>query len=462
MHYERLSANDTAFLRIETPDEPQHVGSLAIFEGPPLRDLTGRVRIEELRRHIHRRLPRVPRLRQRLMDVPYGQGRPVWVDDGAFDLEYHVRLTALPRPGDADQLDALMGRLQSQALDRDRPLWELWFVDGLGSDEVGMVIKTHHALGDGIANVDLALALVDTEADPDPDDEAPAWRPRPAPTPNQLLVDSVRDQLAQPARLARRTVEAVRNPAPVVGAASNLVKAVTSMAAKPDPTPWNLPVSRHRRWVRTEIELVEMRQVRERWGATINDLVLAACTGALRQFLEQRGEYIEGRVLKAMVPISLRGEDERGDTLGNLVALVLVDLPVDEPDVRMRLERIHTDVRELRDSGLVEGGQLVTRIADGVTPLAAPLTRFVARSLPMNLVITNVPGPPMPLYLRGARLMRAYPYVEVVDNEGLTIAVVSYDDRLHFGITSDRDVIPDLEDLGDAIAAGFRELADSV
>jgi WS/DGAT/MGAT family acyltransferase len=243
---------------------------------------------------------------------------------------------------------------------------------------------------------------------------------------------------------------------------SNLVKAITSMAAKPDPTPWNVPVTRHRRWARTEVGLEVVQPVRDRCGATINDVVLAACTGALRQFLEKRGENVDGRILKAMVPISLRGEDQHGETLGNLVALVLLDLPVDEPDATRRLERIHGEVRELRDSGLVEGGQLVTRIADGVTPLAAPLTRYVARSLPMNLVITNIPGPPMTLYLSGARLMRAYPYVEVVDNEGLTIAVVSYDERLHFGITSDRDVIPDLDDLGDAIAANFRELADSV
>lgn len=461
--YERLSAADTAFLRIETPHEPQHVGSLSVLEGAPLRDAAGRVRFEELRTHVGRRLHRVPRLRQRLMDVPLGQGRPVWVDDTHFDLDYHVRLTAVPRPGGDAQLSELMSRLQSLALDRRRPLWEMWFVDGLAGDEIGLVIKTHHALGDGIANVDLALALVDFDPDPDDDEsEPPDWRPRPSPSRNRLLADSVWEQVNRPRRLAASAVRAVRDPRPAISAAGNVVRTFTNFLSPPEPAPWNQPVTPHRRWVHAEMGLDAVRRVRAGRQVTINDVVLAACSGALRTFLHDHDAATEGRELKAMVPVSLRGEDEHGATLGNRVSLLIVELPIDEPDPLTRLERIHTRVEELKGSGLADGAETIVELADGFTPLAGPLTRLVTRRIPMNLVITNIPGPPVPLYMRGSRIRRVYPYVEVVDNEGLTIAVVSYDDQLFFGITSDRDVIPDLGRIAENIEKEFLALVDAV
>ena len=460
MHYERLTATDSTFLRIETPHEPQHVGSLSVLGGAPLRDESGRIRFEELREHVARRVHRVPRLRQRVMEVPYQQGRPVWVDDADFDLDYHVRLTSLPRPGDDDQLQALMGRLQSLPLDRSRPLWEMWFVDGLAGDAVGLVLKVHHSLGDGIANVDLAVALVDLEPDPDPDPEPPAWRPRPAPTPNRLLADAIRHQLTQPWRLGRSVLDSVRDPLPVIESTVNVVRTLANFAARPEPAPWNQAVSAHRRWVHADVPLDLVRRVREQRTVTINDVVLAACTGALREFMAEHGHPTD-QVLKAMVPVSRRADHERGDTLGNKVSMILVDLPVDEADPVRRLERVHADTDDLKGSGYVDGAESIIAIADGVTPIAAPLTRFVSRSIPMNLVITNIPGPPVPLYLAGARLERTYPYVEVIDNEGLTIAVVSYDDRLCFGITADRDVMRDLGRVAEAIEKEFVALADA-
>lgn len=455
--YERLTAADTVFLRIETPHEPQHVGSLSVLEGDPLRGDDGRIRFEELRDHVDRRLQAVPRLRQRVMEVPYGQGRPVWVDDDHFDIGYHVRLTALPRPGDDEQLAALMSRVQSLALDRRRPLWEMWFVDGLADDRVGMIIKTHHALGDGIANVDLALALVDLERDPPADPEPERWAPRPAPSPNELLADSIRDQLLRPTRMAKAAIGAVRDPKPAITSTWNVIRAITEFVEKPTPAPWNLPVTPHRRWTHATIPMEQVREVRRRHGVKLNDVVLAACSGALRQFLAQHGTSMES--LTAMVPISLRSDDQHGETLGNLVSMMLVELPVDEPDPVARLERVHAITSELKGSGLVDGAHAVLDLADALTPVAAPLTRFVSRSIPMNLVITNVPGPPVPLYLRGARFERVFPYVEVIDNEGLTIAVVSYDDQLFFGLTSDRDVVPDIDLLAADIEAAFSELA---
>jgi diacylglycerol O-acyltransferase / wax synthase len=460
MDYERLTAADAVFLRIETPHEPQHVGSLSVLDGAPLRGDDGRLRFDDLRDHVARRIHRVPRLRQRVMEVPYNQARPVWVDDEHFDIDYHVRLTALPRPGDDDQLAVLMSRLQSLALDRERPLWEMWFVDGLADDHVGMIIKTHHALGDGIANVDLALALVDLEPAPPPDEPVPGWTPRPAPNSNDLLVDAVREQMGRPAKLARSMLDAALDPRPAVEAITNVGRTVASFLVQPPPAPWNVPVSAHRRWVAASVPLSGVRTVRKRHGVSINDVVLAACSGALRTFLLEHGDDdIEHRVIKAMVPVSLRGKDQHGETLGNLVSLIIVDLPVDEPDPVERLRRIHASTSELKGSGLVDGAHRILDLADAITPLAGPLTRYVSRTIPMNLVITNIPGPPVPLYLCGARFERVFPYVEVIDNEGLTIAVVSYDDHLHFGITADRDVMADLGDVAASIEHEFAVLS---
>ncbi|MEO0492225.1 MAG: wax ester/triacylglycerol synthase family O-acyltransferase [Actinomycetota bacterium] len=458
MGHDRLTAADAAFLRIETEHEPQHVGSLSILEGAPLRDPDGRIRLDELRAHIGGRLQRVPRLRQRVMEVPYSQGRPIWVDDDNFDVDYHVRLTALPKPGGEDQLLELMGRLQSLPLDRDRPLWELWFVDALAGDDVAMILKVHHALGDGIANVDVAVALVDLEPVGFDTEPAPPWEPAAAPSPAQLLADTWWDNAQQPQRLARHLLRAMRNPAPAQQAVKDVVRTAADFTRSATPAPWNVAVSPHRRWVHADVALSAVRRIREDRDVTINDVVLAACTGALRSFMIARGESVDGRELKAMVPVSRRTEGEHGATLGNRISLLVVDLPVDEADPVTRLDELHRRVAERKTSGVVDGAEAIVRLADGIPMLATPLTRLVSHRIPMNLVITNVPGPPMPLFLAGARVQRAYPYVEVIDDEGLTIAVVSYDDTLHFGITADRDVLPDLGDVARSIEAELATL----
>jgi WS/DGAT/MGAT family acyltransferase len=465
MTYQRLTAADAAFLHLESPREPQHVGSLSVLEGGPLRDETGRIRFDEIRAHVERRLARVPRLRQRVMEVPFSQGRPIWVDDEHFDIDHHVRLTALPRPGDDRQLATLMGRLQSLPLDRSRPLWELWMVDGLLGDDVAMIIKTHHAMGDGIANVDMALALVDIEpVSFDGDVEPVAWTPRPAPSSRRLLADSVVDQLGRPFDLVRSAVGVVRNPEPFVSAVGNVAKAVGVLAAPPDPTPWNQPVSAHRRWTHTDIPMSLVAEIRKRRDVTLNDIVLAACSGALREFLRDRDVDVDqtDRRLTAMVPVSRRGEDQHGETLGNLISVVIIELPIAEADPAARLETVHQRCVEAKGSGVVDGAETMVNLADGIPALAPTLTKLLTRSIPMNLVITNIPGPPMPLYLGGARVLRTYPYVEVLDNEGLTIAVVSYDGQLFFGVTGDRDLLPDLDHVAGGIEKEFRVLVDAV
>ena len=460
---ESLTATDASFLRIETDHEPQHVGSLSILEGDPLRDDRGGIDVDRLQAHVGRRLHRVPRLRHRIMEVPLRQGRPVWVDDPTFDLDYHVRVTALARPGDDAQLSTLMGRIQSLPLDRRRPLWEMWFVDGLESGDVGMIIKTHHALGDGIANVDLALALVDVTPSPSPDPDPPEWAPRPSPQGYELLAEGVQHQLTMPFRLGRAALKAVRTPGPSIDSAADVLRTVSSFARRPPKAPWNDAVSPHRRWEHVDIPFEMVDRIREHTSATVNDVVLAACTGSIRQFLIGHGHQVDERDVRAMVPVSRRAEDEHGATLGNKISLIIVSLPVDESDPVVRLERLHTATSDLKaDEGLMAGAQQIMELADVVPTLAVPLTRFVSRSIPMNLVITNIPGPPVPLFLQGARILRTYPYVEVIDNEGLTMAVVSYEGHLFFGLTSDRDVLPDLELLAAGIGVEFQEILTAV
>nr|WHV03893.1 putative wax ester synthase/acyl-CoA:diacylglycerol acyltransferase [uncultured bacterium] len=391
------------------------------------------------------------------MEVPFRQGRPVWVDDPTFDLDYHVRVTALARPGDKAQLSTLMGRLQSLPLDRRRPLWEMWFIDGLESGDVGLVIKTHHALGDGIANVDLALALVDVDPSPLPDRDPPVWEPRPAPQGYELLAEGVQHQAMFPFRLGRSAFNAIREPRPAIDSATDVLRTVASFARRPPKAPWNDTVTPHRRWESVDIPFEMVNRIREHTSASVNDVVLAVCTGSIRRFLIEHGHDVDERDVRAMVPVSRRAADEHGATLGNRISLIIVSLPVDEADPVARLERLHSVTSDLKaDEGLMDGAQHIIELADVIPTLAVPLTRFVSRSIPMNLVITNVPGPPVPLFLQGARILRTYPYVEVIDNEGLTMAVVSYDDHLFFGLTSDRDVLPDLGRLATGIELEFQ------
>lgn len=462
MGYDRLTGTDATFLYIETPHEPQHVGSLSEIEAGPLRDDTGRVRIDDLRALVENRLHRVPRLRQKVMAVPANVGHPVWIDDDRFDIDYHVRLTALPRPGDRQQLEEMFARVQAIPLDRARPLWELWFVDGLADDRVGLIIKSHHALGDGIANVDLVLALVDLERHPPVDDPAPAFEPRPAPSPTELLARTAVERALRPISLARSAVRAAQDPARVVRTFGDVATSIAASAQRSAPASWNTTVSAHRRWVRADLPLDDVRELKAATGTTINDVVLEVCTGALRDLLLARGEPVADRTLKAMVPVSRRADDEHGATLGNKVSLLVADLPVHEDDPAERLRTIHEQTDALKASGLAEGAETVVAAAGELAMLAPTAAKLISRSIPMNLVITNIPGPPVPLYVMGAEVLAAHPYVEVIDGEGLTIAVVSYAGTLSFGITSDRDALPELELLAEGIEKGLGRLEAAV
>ena len=468
--YERLAAQDTTFLHIESATQPQHVGSLGLFEAAPFFDDQGRFKLDEARDVVASRLHLVPKFRKKIMTVPLDQGRPVWVDDDRFDLTYHVRLTALPTPGSFEQLKALFARIQGHLLDRRRPLWELWFVEGIEDDRVALFQKTHHCLVDGISGVDVATVLLDLERDT-PRVEPQPWSPVPPPTPQRLLAESIAQRATEPAEAARSVRALLRGPRHAAERVANVGKAImTSVQGAPPPAPWNVPISAHRRWEQARISLDRIKHIKDTATSSkltadkcsINDVVLAACTASLRAFLIERDVPVDDLTLKAMVPVSMRSDDERG-ALGNRVSMVPAELPVHEADPLWRLRYVHENMAGLKQSGLAVAGDDLVQMTNYLPPTVLGMaSRLLARSLGVNTTITNVPGPQFPLYSMGAQLLEAFPYVGIVDGMGLTIALVSYNGTLGFGITGDRDVLPDLRLIADGVEAAVIELEEAL
>lgn len=477
MPYERLSAQDSMFLHIEKPQQPQHVGSLGIMEGGTLFDGDGRFRLDEIRQIIGERLHLVPRFRRRLMTVPFDQGRPVWVDDEDFDLAYHVRLTALPTPGSEAQLLALFERIQSHLLDRRRPLWELWFVEGLAGGRVASIQKTHHCLVDGISGVDVATVIFDLSPDVVRHDP-PRWVPEPPPAGTQLLLESLVERAVEPAELVRSVRAALRGPRQLLenamAASKDVADAVSSNAAQAPKTPWNVPIGPHRRWRPLRVPIADAKAIKDAASASdripgrvsLNDVVLAAVGTGLRRLLHERGQDTAGLQLRAMVPVTMRASDERsaaaadgGAALGNRVSMMNAQLDLGPDDAAARLHGVVDGMRALKESGAAVGADLLMQMGNYAPPTVfAIASRLLIRSRAVNLTITNVPGPQFPLYCMGARTEEAFPYVGVVDGQALTVAVLSYDGQLGFGITGDRDVLPDIDLLVEGIAAGFDDL----
>jgi diacylglycerol O-acyltransferase / wax synthase len=450
---DRLTGLDSSFLHLENGSTHMHVAAAAILEGrAPAYD--------ELREQIVSRLHLVPRYRQRLAFVPFGQGRPVWVDDPYFNVAFHLRHTALPSPGGDEQLKRLCGRIFSQALDRSRPLWELWLVEGLADDRFALLSKTHHALVDGISGVDIVTVLFD--ASPDPAGVAPEREraPRPLPTDVKLLADALLERATAPAEIARSVRAALRGPRQVAaklgGAAYGLGAVARAGLTSAPPSPLNVRIGPHRRftWVRGDLQ--QFKAVKNALGGTVNDVVLAAVAGALGRYLRRRGEPIDETVLRAMVPVSVRADVERG-ALGNRVAAMWAELPIGETDPIERLQRISEEMSGVKESGQAVGAQVLTELTGFAPPtIMAQAARLSARQRMFNLVVTNVPGPQFPLYMLGRRLQEIFPMVPLAANQALGIAIMSYDGQLNFGLNADYDALPDLEqlaqDLTDAIA----------
>jgi WS/DGAT/MGAT family acyltransferase len=459
--YERISAQDRSFLHFEDATTHMHLGGLILFEAGPLTTSKGGIDIDRIRAQIAGRLHLVPRYRQRLGWIPLFN-QAVWVDDDAFNLSYHVRHTALPRPGDDAQLKALTARIMSQQLDRGKPLWELWVVEGLADDRFALLVKTHHAIADGISAFDLFTALVS----PTPDDvieEPRPWTPRPAPSGARLLADGIAHQAATPVTMAQRLFAIASDPAGVGATTRASMRALVDMAGAgaslPPPTPLNRPISAHRNFDWLTLDLGAVKAVKARLGGTVNDVALASVAGGLHHFLRGRGVDVAGLALRVVVPVSVRTEDERGQA-SNRASGWILDLPVHATDPVRRLAAVSVETSKRKAVRQELGPEILGRVAEYAAPGVVGLgVRLLSRLHPYNLIVTNVPGPQVPLYLLGARLLGGFPQVPLFENQGLGIALFSYCGVLGFGFNADRELVPDLDVFAAAVRRGFDELA---
>jgi diacylglycerol O-acyltransferase / wax synthase len=457
MANDRLTGLDASFLHLENATSHMHVGSVMIFEGPP-------PPYDELLGAFERRLPLVPRYRQRLAFVPLAQGRPKWVDDPHLNLRYHVRSTALPSPGSEDQLKDLAGRIFSQQLDRDKPLWEAWLVEGLEDDRFAMVSKTHHALVDGISGVDIISVLFDTSPEPAaPTGPGDRWLPRPLPSRAQLLGEALVERATIPAEITRSLRAIVRGPRRIVGSLRDAAVGVGAMAwagLNPAPSsPYNKDIGPHRRFTWVRANLNDVKAIKDALGGTVNDVVLATVAGALGKHLRRRGQNTDGFELKAMVPVSVRHDEERG-ALGNRVAAIMAPLPVWCQDPVARLDIVHEELKGLKTGGQAVGAQVLTDIS-GFAPhtIMDQASRLMSRQRFFNVVVTNVPGPQFPLYLLGRRMLDPFPMVPLAPGQAVGVALLSYDGHINFGLVGDYDLLWDLEDLAGDVEASLVELA---
>lgn len=452
----RLTALDTSFLHLERHGAHMHVAAVMTFEGaPPAYD--------DLVDAVQSRLHLVPRYRQRLAFVPLGQGRPRWVDDPYFNPRYHIRHTALPAPGGDRELERLAARIFGQRLDRSKPLWEMWLVEGLSGDRFALLSKTHHALVDGISGVDIVSVLFDLTPDAAPPaPPAHPWLPSPVPTGSQLLAEALLERSTVPAEAGRGLRALARRPRQIAGKLAASAVGVGEFAlgglAPAPATPLNVDIGPHRRYTWVDADLGAVRAVKRALGGTVNDAVLSAVSLALGRWLRDRGEDTEGLTLRAMVPVSVRADTHRG-ALGNRVAAMWAPLPVGIEDPSECFEAVHATTAHLKHSGQAVGAKRLTQLADFAPPtILTQAARLQPRQRFFNLVVTNVPGPQLPLYLLGHRLIGLYPVVPLAQRQALGIAVMSYDGRMGFGLLGDYDALADLHRLADHLRDALLDL----
>jgi WS/DGAT/MGAT family acyltransferase len=451
---DRLTSVDASFLVQERRSSHMHVGAVLLFDGPP-------PAYEEFLEQVESRMHMVPRYRQRLAFPRFEMGRPLWVDDPTFNLEYHVRHTALPRPGSIEQLRSLVGRIYSQRLDRSKPLWETWLVQGLEDNAFALITKTHHSMIDGIAGVDLASVLFDLSPVPKKVEPEP-WTPRPLPSDAELIAEGVRDAIGAPVGVARRAIGAIRSPGRSVRQAREAAEGVgevlwAGLNAAP-ATPINVPIGPHRRIEWVTAELADLKRVKNRLGGTVNDVVLAVVAGALRRWLRSRGVRTEGLELRALVPVSIRSEDEHGD-LGNRIAAMRGPLPVYVDDPVERLRIVTEAMTGLKDSKQALGAEVISGLEDFAPPtILAQASRLNFSTRLFNLIVTNVPGPQFPLYLLGRELQQIVPLAFLPEDHAMAVAIMSYNGTLDFGLLGDFDAMPDLDFMADAISDALAEL----
>jgi WS/DGAT/MGAT family acyltransferase len=459
--YERLSSLDHSFLLFEKRNTGMHVAALAVLDAGPLNNATGGVDMDRIRRYVGSRLHYIPTYRQRLRYIPV-ENHPVWVDDEAFDLGYHVRHSSLPRPGTEQQLRDLCGRLLERPLDRRKPLWEIWVIEGLCEDRFAMFMKVHHCMVDGIAGVGLMSSLFSMSPEAEEVAEAPRWTPRPQPSDSQLLGGELRrrgrmsldalKQLPRALETPGRSSDGVRKR---VGAFWDFLRTGLQGCTS---TALNRDIGPHRRVEWLTFNLDEVKEVKNRLGGTINDVVLATVTSAVRNFLEHRGNHLGDGDFRVGVPVNVRRTAQASGT-GNHIWAWIVSLPVHVRSPRVRMQMLHDETERLKASEQAQGGELVTTAVEWTSSNLMPLgVRLLTSMQPYNMLVTNVPGPPVPLYLLGARIHSLYPYAPLFDRQGLGIALFSYDGKLSWGIVGDWDLLPDLAEFADAIRRAFRRL----
>ena len=454
---DRLTGLDASFLALEDAGAHMHVGSCLLFEGeaPDYVDFVAQ---------LGTRLHLVPRYRQKLAFPAGVQARPVWIDDPHFNPGYHVRHTALPEPASLEQLRNLAGRVLAQRLDRHKPLWEIWLVQHVEGGRFAMITKTHHCLVDGVSGVDIATVLFDLSADPDPPPEPPpAWYPRPEPSAATLVADSMAERASAPLDAARLVADVLAHPEKAAGrlgrAAVGLGAVLRAGLQGAPPSPYNVPIGPHRRFAWADGELALFKSIKTALGGTVNDVVLTVVTGALRTHMQANGHEVDGVELKAMVPMSVRAEAEKG-ALGNRVTSMFAPLPVYVEDPIERFRVVHEAMQGLKESGQAVGAELLTQLAGFAPPtVLSQASRVQSQQRAFNVVVTNVPGPQFPLYMLGRKLLRIYPQVPLVRNTALGIAIMSYDGTLNFGLLGDYDALPDLDDLAAALRDAIAELA---
>jgi diacylglycerol O-acyltransferase len=453
---ETMSALDASFLHVEDAVSHMHMGSVGIFEGPAPRQ-------DAVLAAVAAKLHLVPRYRQRVRFPPLALARPIWVDDSHFHLDYHVRRTALPAPGGDEELRNLVGRVMAQKLDRSKPLWEMWLAEGLGDGRWALVNKLHHCMADGVSGTDLLSVVFDVERR-SPPAEIPPWAPAPQPSTPRIVGSALAHRATRtPYEAARSVWATARGPARAAGRAAEITRAVTSLRTllrPPAGTSLNGPIGPHRRWAWARGRLADVKAIRTEYGGTVNDVVLAVTTRGFRDLLLGRGEPVEDRVVRTMVPVSVRMPAEHG-AYNNKVSAMFADLPVSLADPVERLATVRAQMQDLKESHQAVAGSTLTSLGGFAPAMLLALAGRVATRTPqhsVNTVTTNVPGPQHAIYLAGQRMLEYYPFVPLGGHVRIGVAIVSYDGALNFGVTGDYETAPDIQVLCDGIDAGIAEL----
>ena len=452
---DRMSPLDASVLHLEDAVSHMHLGSVAVFEGPA-------PRYDQFEAMVAGKLPAVPRYRQKVRFVPLQLGRPLWVDDPHFNLRYHLRHTALAPPGGDQELRNLVGRVMAQQLDRHKPLWEMWMVEGLEQGHWALVSKVHHCMVDGVSGTDLLAVVLDSEPEP----AAPMrddWHPDAEPNDARLVFDAMVDLVASPYEQLRAARSATRAPRQMVGQLSELARGLRSWTGVVRPTQLsslNGPIGPHRRWDWARTTLADVKTVRGALGGTVNDVVLAAISNGYRELLLARGEPVDEVVIRSLIPVSVRRPEERG-TYNNKVSAMFAELPVGIDDPAERLAAIRAQMDGLKESKQAVAGEVLTSLTGFAPPLLLTLGTRVAMRIPqrnVNTVTTNVPGPQYQLYACGRPMLEAFPFVPLASSVRIGVAIFSYNGKLNYGVTGDLDTAPDIAVLCAGIEAGMTEL----